>query len=306
MAAQLAAAAAGVRPLITGPALRGAVLGSFTHAVIIGVPTATGPRVMSLLTARAAGVPTGVRVAGANPLPQPSPGAPALVGNGSVQLDGVDIRVTRYWDSRVQRIRPVHAQVAALRMAAARADRGVEDRPVEALRRALAANDCRSEQHPDSALGDAIDGLVGLGRGLTPGGDDVIAGLLGALHALGRQDVVDRVRSRLQGLDGRTTTLSADLLRLAVDGHACLEALGVLRSTTSADRGPAARAVGRLLSIGHTSGADLATGMAAGFQFGDSSPRNSSSRGFGFAGIRVRDEAARAGALALSATPTVR
>ena len=267
MATQLAAAAAGIRPLVTGPAVGCAVLGSFSHAVIIEVPTRTGSRVVSLLTVQAAGVPCGVRVAGAIALPQFDRGTPALVGDGRVVLDGIDIRVVRWWNSRVPVIRPVPGGLAALRAAAGQADRGVDDRPVEALREALEEDRSSAGRRTNSTLGVAIDGLVGLGRGLTPGGDDVVAGLLSALHSLGHRDIVDRIRSRLQGLTDRTTTLSADLLRLAVDGHACSEALVALRSLGSPDTRRTAAAVGRLLSIGHTSGADLATGMAVGFEF---------------------------------------
>ena len=63
----------------------------------------------------------------------------------------------------------------------------------------------------------------------------------------------------------RTTALSADLLRLAGDGHAGLEALAVLAALHRPDV-PIADAVDRLLSIGHTSGADLATGLAIGLE----------------------------------------
>ncbi len=67
--------------------------------------------------------------------------------------------------------------------------------------------------------------------------------------------------------------LSADLLALAVRGHACLEALEMLRSAMHPNDGPQpdgrfTDAVARLLSLGHTSGADLATGLAIGLTVG--------------------------------------
>ena len=63
----------------------------------------------------------------------------------------------------------------------------------------------------------------------------------------------------------QTTTLSADLLRLARDGHACLESLGLLAALHRPDI-PVTGPIHRFLSIGHTSGADLATGLALGLR----------------------------------------
>ena len=255
MAPDPAAAAAGVLPVIMGARSTGVVLGSFRRAVIIGVTTAAGPRVISLLDRHAAGVPNGVRVPGNPPFDRIPPGELALVGVGQVEVGSLLLRVVRSWDSQVREIRPEPALGAQLAAATLGAPLGVDRPSIERLQAALATG---------NNLPAAIDSLVGLGRGLTPGGDDVIAGLLVGLHAVGRRRLANWIGD--QALRNRTTTLSADLLRLARDGHAGLEALGILAALRRPDV-PIADAIDRLLSIGHTSGADLATGMTIGLRF---------------------------------------
>ena len=121
----------------------------------------------------------------------------------------------------------------------------------------------------------AVGDLVGRGLGLTPGGDDVIAGALCGLRAAGATGLVGAVAAAaLTDVTDRTTLLSADLIRLAGDGDACVEVLRVLRAVHLAldrlERGDCALggALDRLLAVGHTSGADLATGLAVGLRVG--------------------------------------
>jgi hypothetical protein len=117
----------------------------------------------------------------------------------------------------------------------------------------------------------AADRMVGLGPGLTPSGDDLLCGFLVTLHqlappgggtrafaaALGRLVATRAVRA--------TTALSATLLGHAARGEAPAEVVDVL--TALGQDGPGdrltARALPRLLAVGHTSGRDLALGVAA-------------------------------------------
>jgi hypothetical protein len=96
--------------------------------------------------------------------------------------------------------------------------------------------------------------LIGRGPGLTPEGDDVVAGMAGVLAAAGRQDDV----AVLIGTDlrRRTTALSATLLELA--------ALGFGPEPLQAMLAGDASALPRLLAIGHTSGRAYAAGAAVG------------------------------------------
>jgi Protein of unknown function (DUF2877) len=112
-------------------------------------------------------------------------------------------------------------------------------------------------------IGDApppVD-LLGLGPGLTPSGDDVLCGMLVALHAVGQTGMAAELYAALAAAAPRATSpLSAAFLRAAAEGLGC-EALhaaiaAVLEGQTDAvsDR---AVALGR---IGHTSGWDALAG----------------------------------------------
>lgn len=98
-----------------------------------------------------------------------------------------------------------------------------------------------------------LDRLLGRGPGLTPLGDDVLAGWFTARAALGRPDDVlaAAVRRRL----GATTLLSATLLDCAIRG----EALPQLASWLA---DPSDTHAAALLAVGATSGAGLMAGAA--------------------------------------------
>jgi hypothetical protein len=96
-----------------------------------------------------------------------------------------------------------------------------------------------------------LDDLLGRGPGLTPLGDDVLAGWLATRAAAGRPDPVlaSAVRRRL----GVTTLLSATLLDCALHGE-------VLPQLADWLAGPTTRTTDALLAVGATSGAGLLTG----------------------------------------------
>jgi hypothetical protein len=96
-----------------------------------------------------------------------------------------------------------------------------------------------------------LDRLVGRGPGLTPLGDDVLAGWFTTRAALGRPDgdLAAAVRRRL----GATTLLSATLLDCAIRGEALPQLADWLTT-------PTASATDALLAVGATSGAGLLAG----------------------------------------------
>ena len=108
-----------------------------------------------------------------------------------------------------------------------------------------------------------IGRLKGLGFGLTPGGDDFIAGLLYALNMAERIDGIDRAGIRaVTAARGRSKNpLTAAFLDLARDGFffESLRDLAVALAGASPD--PVERSALRLLERGQTSGADLAAGF---------------------------------------------
>jgi len=170
---------------------------------------------VGVVAASAVAVPCALQVAG-----DVAPSAArAEVRDGVLHLDDVALRIGRIRDVRVPRLTgPVATGPAPL---------------------------SREE----------VAALVGVGDGLTPYGDDVLCGWLGAHRAAGvaTSDVDDAVRA----LAHRTTLLSATLLDCAVRGEVLAEFAAWLRSLGT-PREPAAAAT--LSSIGHTSGLGLLRG----------------------------------------------
>jgi hypothetical protein len=117
------------------------------------------------------------------------------------------------------------------------------------------------DRKPTSAAAsrEAVRGLIGLGPGLTPSGDDFLAGALALLDAVGEREAhAAMARAIVDGLPGRTTPLSACLLRAAAAGHVG-ENLHQAVSLLVAGEIDAAIAVAG--KIGHSSGWDMIAGV---------------------------------------------
>lgn len=129
---------------------------------------------------------------------------------------------------------------------------------IAALRRSIEAGLCGN---PPAQADDAeIVGLIGLGPGLTPSGDDCLAGALLALASLGlcgmRDTLWDSIRAHLD----RTNDISAAHLRCAAAGYAASvlhEAIDATVGGRTARIAPALAAVSR---IGQSSGRDAFAG----------------------------------------------
>lgn len=115
-------------------------------------------------------------------------------------------------------------------------------------------------------------GLIGLGTGLTPTGDDILTGL--AVLAATPGIRLDRIRPALRAasydVHARTTAVSAATLLEAVDGrgrqrlHDLLAAMGAATTPDPAYRSRLDAAIAAVRAIGHTSGTDILTGVRLG------------------------------------------
>lgn len=127
----------------------------------------------------------------------------------------------------------------------------------------------------------AVDALLGAGSGLTPTGDDMLAGLLATLHHVrpALHGVADRcaevaVREHVRTCSrSRTTLLSATLLEHALDGAVAAPVARLLRTLTTGPRpvapgttDPVQLAIDEVIGIGATSGQDLLDGVAIAFE----------------------------------------
>jgi Protein of unknown function (DUF2877) len=106
----------------------------------------------------------------------------------------------------------------------------------------------------------AVRDLVGLGPGLTPSGDDFLTGALAVLDAIGEADVrATLARVIMQALPGRTSPLSACLLRAACAGHVGERLHDAVSALLVGDVEAAIEAAE---NIGDSSGRDMLAGAA--------------------------------------------
>ena len=119
----------------------------------------------------------------------------------------------------------------------------------------------------DDQLEGGIAGLVGLGPGLTPAGDDVMTGFVLALREAERLGIVAaRYFSNLRRLipavcKGRTNLLSERMLLLACEGLVGESASEAVNSLYGRDSRWARRDARRLIGMGHSSGTDILVGV---------------------------------------------
>ncbi len=146
------------------------------------------------------------------------------------------------------------ARVATLKIAA------LEDWLTEAI----AGND-----EMDRIAGDAVRGLLGLGPGLTPSGDDFIAGLLIALHAMGMPALASRLADFVTSApEGVTSPLSLAFLDAAIAGHPSESMHAVISALLSNRSCDANALIAKIDAIGHSSGWDMLSGVVVGLAAG--------------------------------------
>ncbi len=126
----------------------------------------------------------------------------------------------------------------------------------------------RSEEKGE--LGDAVRELIGLGPGLTPSSDDMLAGLvlLCALYAKNqgcRQRATQLVaRATAAQSRGRTTILSEEFLGQAASGRGNERVMSLCTAMLTGGRESVERETKRVLAIGETSGTDTTLGILLG------------------------------------------
>ncbi|MBM6402858.1 DUF2877 domain-containing protein [Phycicoccus sp. CSK15P-2] len=238
--------------LVRGPRRPALVLGASRHGVYLGL----GRRVLPVLTSDAVDLPDAVRLAA------PSGGCDlgvvagdrAVVGAGAVRLPSLTVRGVRTW--RPARVRPVDGdaspEVDALLGSAVA---GAPDWLARGVAEAAAAADPAG----------AVARLVGRGAGLTPSGDDALAGCLLLLRAVAAcpRDRADQLAAAVRARLATTTAVSAALLDAAADGWAGRDVVTLVDATARGDVDAVRAALPAVLAVGHTSGRDLVTGVRA-------------------------------------------
>jgi hypothetical protein len=135
----------------------------------------------------------------------------------------------------------------------------------------------------ETVLSSAVEELIGLGPGLTPSGDDMLAGfsLLISLYsktAKGDLPQARILRKSILKASGRTTRLSSELLRQAVFARGNESARELCEAVLSEDTSSVRHCTRSVLKIGETSGTDIVLGVVLGASccrstFGDSAEK---------------------------------
>lgn len=265
------AASTVLAPTLTGP-LRGlAVVAAGTAAVYL---TDSDGLLLAVCASGAVPVSCGlVLPPGRRPEVLFRPGEEALAGHGSLQTGPRRLVVTRWWPPA--RVGPFgsHDPVPLppaprelLRRLISAADAPVDEAAYRARRAAVPAADAVA--HGDGEAAERLlTGVLGLGPGLTPSGDDVAAGLLLVLYAVlgaGSPQLGPLAAAVVAAARSRTTAVSAALLAEAAAGRTSAPVAVAVRALLGQPvPGSPVDAFTALLALGHSSGADLATGMLA-------------------------------------------
>jgi hypothetical protein len=125
-----------------------------------------------------------------------------------------------------------------------------------------------TERRDVMAVAGAAAQLVGLGPGLTPSGDDFIAGYLAALWSRAGfesdiEAMLHSLRDALAPLFLRTTAISRQMLSDAAQGRFAERLIDVTRAVAGA--GDVVCAAAHALASGHSSGADTLCGLLFGY-----------------------------------------
>jgi hypothetical protein len=191
------------------------------------------------------------------------PGAPVCWRGGRLHVDHVEIDA-READWTDVSITPAPGGVRVLSEIVVRHASTAEVAP--ALRSAVAheAGACLARGIRDDdpeALVAGARGLIGLGEGLTPAGDDCLVGVLAVLHRwaprLARDGAVGSALGRAAQVG--TTAIARAFLTHALAG--CFSE-PVIALVTAPSPDAAARAAADLCGLGATSGADTLAGMS--------------------------------------------
>lgn len=188
-------------------------------------------------------------------LPRLRPGDPAEADPDRVAVGRWDISVGgRTWRGPVPSPEDVLASVPRISDAARSVAGG-----------SLVDPAARAEAETAVEAGDleaAALALEGRGPGLTPSGDDVMAGVLFAARLLRGLPVEERTRAVAEGL--RTGPIARAFAVWAARGQALSPAHRLVTAAVRGDATGARRAARTLAAVGESSGADFCVGLAMG------------------------------------------
>lgn len=246
------------RAVLTGPYREGVVLATFPTALYLSV--GAHHEVLPVVASDALMLPTAARLAvrGRDLGWDVEPGDSVTVGRSGIRLPGWRVRLVREWRPARVRTVPRLAQPPLLGKLADVLSCHVSS--VGLMDQAGAV--CRAARSgDDAAVRRGARKLLGAGQGLTPGGDDVLCGVLLVLCGVGDPAPVALLGGVVQARWSATTSLSASLLDAARRGYAVPSAVALVGRSLRGDLAGIREAIGSTLAIGHSSGPDLVAGV---------------------------------------------
>jgi hypothetical protein len=270
---------------IFGPPLWGVVHSAYTAATNILFPN---DFLLSLNACNSTQMPNGIQLAtpaGAFPLTQLRPSTPVLLGAGQLIIDAIDFALDlsqcSQWDPRIKRSQTldmglVQKNGAWLAQYARTNPRGWFDiyRPVTDISRPMAdiyfvgADISR----PGAGLGNQAQTLArrlcGRGVGLTPSGDDALAGWMALQWLLHGPEprVIEACWQILEIAKQQTHLLSQCWLAYAAQGAVAMPVRDLLLALTRDNERELEMAARAVLALGATSGHDLIQGVLLGLE----------------------------------------
>ena len=237
------AASSALREIMTGTAAPAVVRGVFPTALYVDV----GTDLVAVVSRDGLRLPCALVVADpgtSGPFARIVDGAAATVGDGAVAVGDQRFVVRRWWRPR----------------------RALAWHPGPQLTARSAALEALLPPLPHALPADpgawSPASMVGLGPGLTPAGDDVLAGMLLTLSAApAAASTCGELATETLALLDRTTSLSATLLRHAAAGRGIPQVLDLVDAL--AGSGDLEASAVHLVAVGHSSGAALAHGVLA-------------------------------------------
>jgi hypothetical protein len=267
-----ATASSGIAAIVGGAPRDATVLAAFDRAIYL----AHADGVLAVETSDGTGLPNGLVVAvpaSRRPLAGARSVQTATVGRGQVVVGDLTVRAVRWRRARpvLPRVRPTLLATTIAEARTALATRGA-GLPAELATPFAAHVAALTAADEEGAVTLGRRGLLGRGAGLTPSGDDLLAGLVAGVVLLA-EAVHGRAGGPLAGLAHRvgsrlaaaapdaTTAISAALLQHAAHGEVAEPAAQLLRALGG--HGALDEAVAALLAVGSSSGRDLAAGTLA-------------------------------------------
>lgn len=189
-----------------------------------------------------------------DPIPSVLPDDSIVVGDGVLRVGTHAWQTVRWFDPKPSSHREPHPE--ALAEAAESLWNLSADEAGMPVAEAWEASAALAAGDPEPCRG-----LLGAGPGLTPAGDDVVAGAVAACALSGAGPRLHEVEMLIARASVSTTALSAALLWCASQGQVVPEAAELLRALGIGTA--IAPALSHLRAVGSTSGTALAIGMVA-------------------------------------------